>query len=239
MSISRFSSLKVPELKEYLSRRGISVTGILKNKLVNLCEAVETLNLPVDPDCLSCKDDSTVTLDKIRSVGCPFDNPFTAPGYTSDFSNIPDFSLYDLFNYLINSKADYDKKKLKAYKSCDDYRLFIDGHIEELLFNELKSYPVCLFKAKCKPTQREVTYLNKKHYDLWILIEKEHSEVKAAYCTCTGGADGACRHVSAALYELENFEQKSVTDGENQWAKRPHLHDNPVPVKKLKVVKAK
>lgn len=187
MSISRFTSLKVPELKDYLLRRGISVTGILRNNLVDLCDAVETLDLPIDPDCRSCKNDSVTLTDRVRSAGCPFDNPFTAPGYSSDFTNIPDFSLYDLFNYLINSKADYDKKKLKAYKSCDDYRLFIDGHIEELLFNELQSHPICLFKAKCKPTQREVTYLGKKYYDLWILIEKEHGEVKVAYCTCTGG----------------------------------------------------
>lgn len=34
-----------------------------------------------------------------------------------------------------------------------------------------------------------------------------------------GGADGACRHLTAALYELEAFEIKSCTEGENKWAK--------------------
>ena len=52
-------------------------------------------------------------------------------------------------------------------------------------------------------------------------------------------ADGACRHVAAALYELEAFEKKSCTEGENRWAKRPRHHDVPVPVRQLTVVKAK
>jgi hypothetical protein len=51
--------------------------------------------------------------------------------------------------------------------------------------------------------------------------------------------DGACRHVSAALYELEDYEIKSVTDGPNKWMKRPRSHDHPVSVKRLKIVKAK
>ena len=52
-------------------------------------------------------------------------------------------------------------------------------------------------------------------------------------------ADGACRHLAAALYELEAFEVKSCTDGDNQWMKRPRHHDVPVPVRHLHVVRAK
>jgi hypothetical protein len=32
------------------------------------------------------------------------------------------FGLYDIFNYLIYSSAEYDKKGLAAYKSFHDYR---------------------------------------------------------------------------------------------------------------------
>lgn len=52
-------------------------------------------------------------------------------------------------------------------------------------------------------------------------------------------SDGACRHVAAALYELEAFEKKSCTEGANQWMKRPRHHDIPVPIRQLTVVKAK
>lgn len=51
-------------------------------------------------------------------------------------------------------------------------------------------------------------------------------------------ADGACRHLAAALYELEAFEIKSCTEGENKWAKRPRHHDVPVTIRNLNIVRA-
>ena len=52
-------------------------------------------------------------------------------------------------------------------------------------------------------------------------------------------ADGACRHIGATLYEIEAFEATSVTDGDNLWKKRPRQHDLPVPIKRMKIMKAK
>ena len=40
----------------------------------------------------------------------------------NDFGYSPPFGLYDIFNYLINHFANYDKQGLAAYKSYDRYR---------------------------------------------------------------------------------------------------------------------
>ena len=114
-------------------------------------------------------------------------DPLTMDGFSSELSRIPNLTLYDVFNYLITSRADYDRRKLKAYKSCDDYRLFYDGHVENLQYNSLGDNQYGLFRAKVKPTQREKTYLNKTHYDLWLSIGKKNGDVRSAYCTCIGG----------------------------------------------------
>ena len=45
--------------------------------------------------------------------------------------------------------------------------------------------------------------------------------------------------MAAALYDLEAFEIKSCTEGENQWVKRARHHDAPVPVRNLNIVRAK
>ena len=75
-------------------------------------------------------------------------------------------SIYDVFNYLITSRSDYDKKKMKAFKSCEDYRLFFDGHVKNLEYNCLsEDDPLCFFRAKVKPTQRDKTYLNENFYE--------------------------------------------------------------------------
>ena len=74
-----------------------------------------------------------------------------------------------MLGLLDESRADYDKKKLKAYKSAEDYRLFVDGHVEELSFNNNEDHQYCIIKSKVKPTQREKTYLKKMFYEVWIM----------------------------------------------------------------------
>ena len=41
------------------------------------------------------------------------------------------------------------------------------------------------------------------------------------------------------MYEIEAFDEKSSTEGENRWMKRPRYHDCPVPIERLKIVNAK
>ena len=55
----------------------------------------------------------------------------------------------------------------------------------------------------------------------------------------TPRSDGACRHIAAALYEIEAFEKKSVTDGPSQWAKKARLQDETTRIQDLPICKAK
>lgn len=76
----------------------------------------------------------------------------------------------------------------KGYKFFEDFRLFHDGHVENLLFNPLQDNDkVCLFKAQVKPTQRDKTYLNKDYYSLWFSLDKEDGDVIIGHCECLGG----------------------------------------------------
>ena len=125
---------------------------------------------------------------KLKKAGLPDTDPLKLDGYTSDFTHIPDFGLIDVFNYLIFNKSYYDGKKLKGYKSYEDYRLFYDGHVESLLFNQMpNNNKVCLFKAQVKPTQRDKTYLDKHYYSLWFSLDKEDGDVITGHCECLGG----------------------------------------------------
>lgn len=183
-----FRSFTVPKLKDYLAKRGVSVTGYLKDKLLEICTCVQRLQLPVDPDCTSSGGIAGVKL-KWEAAGCKKD-PFTL-SYTDDVSDSPNFSLLDLFNYLICSRADYDRRALAAYKSFDDFRLYFDGHVKSLQFCSLSSeeslQPLCAYKAEVQPAQRDKTFLKKPFYSLWILMDKDAAEVRAAHCECLGG----------------------------------------------------
>lgn len=125
---------------------------------------------------------------KQKLSSLPISDPFVDKNFTNDFSEVPtNFTLFDIFKYLLHKTSDYDKKKLRAYKSCEDYRLFIDGHVESLTFNKCGDAEVCLFRAKVKPTQKDKTYCCTKFYQLWFAIKKSTGEVTSAYCTCIGG----------------------------------------------------
>ena len=180
------SGLRLPELQKYLKARGVTITGYNKAALKEIALAVERLNLPVDPD---YQQDSVLSdiKGKLRKAGLPDKNPLEIEGYTTDFMYIPEFGLIDVFNYLI-FKSDYDGKKLKGYKSFEDYRLFYDGHVETLQYNGISdTSEVCLFKAEVKPTQRDKSYLNKNFYDLWFVLDKREGSVTVVTVNASEG----------------------------------------------------
>ena len=184
MSSIPFSQLKVTDLQEYLKARGITISKINRPKLVELCNAVSELDLPIDPDMIA--DKALSPAEQLRAE-LGIEDPFTLQTFSKDLSSIPSFSLFDLFNYLINKTTNCDRRKLKAYKSCEDYRLYFDGHVESLEYTEVPMHDVIIFRAKVKPTQKDKTYLNKTTYDLWVVMGKKNADIKMAYCTCIGG----------------------------------------------------
>ena len=147
-----FEGYRVPDLQRYLRNHGVTITGYNKSVLKAIALAVERLQLPEDPDYLSDSFHQSIQ-NKLSRVGLPDCNPLTVEGYTSEFSEIPEFGLIDIFNYMIFSKADFDGRKLKGYKSYEDYRLFYDGSVESLEFNPLKDNQNC-FVPKSNPLKR-------------------------------------------------------------------------------------
>lgn len=51
-------------------------------------------------------------------------------GWTNKFSNIPEFTFADLYNFLVG-KEDYSPENLRSFKSLLGFRLFRDGHVED------------------------------------------------------------------------------------------------------------
>lgn len=137
--------LKVPELHAFLKERSISYSGKRKADLVRLVEACVQLGLPTVTE-LEKGDDVGF---KIRLEGLGMENPFDVDSthFSTDLSACPTFGLYDVFNYLLKNRADYDRKKLKAYKSATDYRLFVDGHVEHLEYWDNGDKPLAVFRA--------------------------------------------------------------------------------------------
>ena len=175
---------KVPELKAFLQARGISVSNKKKDELVELMEKANKIGLELAFDHES---PSKVVNTKLVTNDGTIPNPFNLHSdWNNDFSDAPNFSLGDLYCYLINKKG-YDQESLKAYKSLEGYRLHWDGHAHNFERKKNIYFEHHIMNFSVKHTEREKTPLgNKPTYDGWIIIHKD-GVVLSAHCPCIGG----------------------------------------------------
>ena len=153
---------------------------------------------------------------------------------TNDMRSLPDIDRIDIYNYLITFKQTYDHKSLKAFKSLDGYQLYMAAYVENLtLCKNVGVENIIVLKFQVKPKQRKEDPLNKlPYYTGWIILDSNNPSIEGAYCACKGGADGACRHTVAALFEIAQYAEEknnfSVTSGPCMWTKKARVNeDNP------------
>jgi hypothetical protein len=232
------NEMSVIELKEYLTNRGVSVSGHLKPALVEIATAVNKMMLPLNPN---FQEKNSLENEKFYIDDMEIKNPFTSQHkLVNNFSDSPPFGLYDIFNYLIHHSTEYDKQGLAAYKSLDEYRLFQDGYVESLLTETLSNERLYLYMGKVKPAMKDKTDEGKSYYDCWFILEGKganRGSVVKARCRCKGGRDGGCKHIAAAMYSLEDLlnthDEDSPTSRPCIWTKKPTVDSRPCDVKDL------
>ena len=235
----RVSDMTVAELKQYLKMRGVTANGYLKPALLQIAQAVEKMMLPIDPNHEYGNSDLKNARETFIIHDMIIRQPLSYP-VVNDFIDSPPFGLYDIFNYLIYSSAEYDKQGLASYKSFEDYRLFDEGYVESLRTATLKEEGMHLFVGKVWPAMKDTTDDGKKLYDVWFMLEgkgNNRGSVLLARCTCKGGQDGGCKHIAACLYSLEDVlhNRESVTSGPCQWIKRATSETKPCEIKNLQI----
>lgn len=118
------------------------------------------------------------------------------------WQNWPNVSYPDIYNYFVETPSIYTKQELKAYKSLDGYKYFVDGWVSDVLVLPLVSScrtdDVFLSSCKVKHSQR----LSIGPVQPWVAVEKE-GLVICAHCNCMAGLGEACSHIAALLFTLE------------------------------------
>ena len=78
-------------------------------------------------------------------------------------------------------------------------------------------------------------------YGLYWKAKGQTKEVLEAFCKCKGGRDRGCKHITAALYSLDDLlnstGDKSVTSGPCKWVRKPQSDTGPCTVKDLEILK--
>ena len=160
--------MNIKELQQYLSDRGVTVSGHLKPALVEIAAAVERMCLPLDPNFE--KDDQEKILEQRLCIhDMQIRDPFTMKT-VNNLIGSPPFGLYDIFNYLIYHSTEYDKQGLASFKSYDDDKLFVDGYVESLETVALKDCGLHVYPGRVQPSMKSKTDDGKKYYELYAII---------------------------------------------------------------------
>ncbi|KAK3091881.1 hypothetical protein FSP39_023407 [Pinctada imbricata] len=196
-------SMQKPQLKAFLSERGLTVSDYSVHQLRELSKKAIELNLPI----IKTPDD-TEEMRKTRSrviidgecIKFFHVSSTDLKEWTDDLKNVPVFSQADIFVYLL-SKSEWSPVRLQSYKSERGYRLFQSNHIHTVLCHQLQ-HDHLYIKAKCI---RE-TSQSADPYRTWCLLNSDGSCVSAG-CECTGD-DGGCKHVVALLFSLAQWSER-------------------------------
>ena len=237
-----FSKCKVENLKKYLSNRGIQLSDRGKGKrrvdLLELCQNAAEMKQQKLEEVVESFD--RVLEEKLQANKGLLPNPDTLRSWSHNFASIPEFTFADLFSYLVG-KDDYPVENLRSFKSLHGYKLFHDGHVEDLQCCRLENKPFSYFQFKVKPAERAKTEEGQSTYNGFLIL-KSSADVHAAYCPCKGGSDGACKHVTAALFDLQctvsNNLTNTCTSERCLWKRRNRKSDYAIRLEDLNFVKA-
>ena len=91
--------------------------------------------------------------------------------------------------------------------------------------------PCLCSQIKVKPFMKLKTNERKDRNDLWFILEGKGANsgsLLQARCKGKGGGNGACKHIAAAIYALEDLlntrGEDSVTSGPCVWVRRPRAN---------------
>ena len=101
--------------------------------------------------------------------------------WIDDMSIWPDLQYGDVYNYLIESKGQFTKENLRAFKSLEAFNYFYNGHVRTVFCHCFGRYVI--MKARVNPSQRNPD----EAHTAWTIIHKTTGEVKAGHCDCKAG----------------------------------------------------
>lgn len=175
--LTLFNDWTIAKLREFLRENNQIISGS-KKELVERARGVIILKLTAvqGQNNQSEKNSKSSTFPD----GEPIPDIRTLSNWSSDFTNIPDFSEKDIYNYLVIKMN--TKRQLKS-------KVFLeDKHVHSVEYNPINNESShCAIRCKVIPSFPSADMSKRPDYDVSTFLSKVTGNVFAAHCTCTAG----------------------------------------------------
>ena len=159
MGIDQLKSMKVEELKSFLRRRGLRLTGKKDALVARAFVAIENNILIVQT-----AEEAKMELDKeyqtkLQVLSEVMPDPFILrEGWLSEQESIKAWptTLYpDIFHFLSFNPSELVSTDLNDYTTSKAYNYYSEGWLNPTNYHEIgKHSKMCIFKGTCKRSQR-------------------------------------------------------------------------------------
>ena len=216
------SKMKVQELKIYLRKRGLNVSGRKEELVARVFAASENNVQPIKTAQEVEMEVQNENRNKLILEDYVVPDPFHLENCLSEEEDIsfwPIILYPDIFNFIALNPAELGGEDLRNYRSSKAYSYFSDGWLGQISYHEIhNSCKYCLLETDCRPSER----LNDPPHKLWVCAEKKTGKIQCAHCTCMAGLSQACNHVTACLFRVETairagLTNPSCTSKSNEW----------------------
>ncbi|KAK7108861.1 hypothetical protein V1264_016523 [Littorina saxatilis] len=207
-----FRSWKVPELKKFLTERGINVSG-RKEDLIARAKGCEALEINVVRDTENENENSRVLLRQYEQLITPDGYKMPDPSKLDNWRNIfecPDVTDRQLCEYLVLSRhRTEDKRQMGATRQLKASALFKEGHVFSPHHHPIaEDCSHCFVSARVMPSLPGKDQRTTPDHFTWISISKSDGVIHSADCSCTAGEGGSCNHIAAVLYMLADLTER-------------------------------
>lgn len=215
-SLDDFKRWKVPELREFLRKRGLKTTGT-KEELTALSFGAEQCSVPLK---LTGKEEMIAKADQYKSLlnvnGEQLPDPFVdikESEWLDEQTGMkkwpPIFQLQIAeFILTIEQGKDLGKRLLSDYKEGKAYSYFDSKWLGEVLYHDISpTHQLCFLKSESRPSQK----IRNVPHKIWVCVNKTNGSVESAYCTCFAGLGSTCNHVAAVLFKVEHALKNGLT----------------------------
>ena len=172
-----FDRMTVPQLKAFLTERGVPSHGKRKSELLSLAvKAGESYGVLEACD----REESGRKRRRVSMAdGSTRDLNEKLVTWKADLRSLPPIACADVFVYL-TVECRWTPQRLKQYRNDDGYRMFADHHVEMVEVGSIQDEGDFLYiRGKVKPEQRQTA----QRYSTWVLCCST-GDVKSGGCEC-------------------------------------------------------